>query len=203
MYYGGKMDWQVLQSTYDEYEEEDGVSIKFSFSTEIRRKAFNILKSSLRESQIPWLNCIEPRNDRWRVDLDILKEYFNDVKIEYDWFCGKHILTPEFDVYERESFGNTERRGRIAFHLTKSELEDRNDMTHQPNELKDYLKAFRRDYPNSNRCIFLMMKFGNTLVHQEIVELIRATCKRHGYSALRADDKRYSALPGLVWAISS
>lgn len=68
-----------------------------------------------------------------------------------------------------------------------------------PTELAESLKRFRKDYPNSSKCAFIMMRFGTTKAHNEIVQSIRDTLGAHGIKALRADDKDYH--DDLFWNI--
>lgn len=53
------------------------------------------------------------------------------------------------------------------------------------------LKKFRADYPIGNKTAFIIMQFGNTKPHPAIVTCIKNTLKKHGITALRADDKKY------------
>jgi len=68
-----------------------------------------------------------------------------------------------------------------------------------PTELTESLKRFRKDYPNPSTCAFIMMRFGTTKAHNEIVQSIRDTLGAHGIKALRADDKDYH--DDLFWNI--
>ncbi len=68
-----------------------------------------------------------------------------------------------------------------------------------PTELAESLKRFRKDYPNPSTCAFIMMRFGTTKAHNEIVQSIRDTLGAHGIKALRADDKDYH--DDLFWNI--
>jgi len=62
-----------------------------------------------------------------------------------------------------------------------------------PVEISVSLKAFREDYPLAQRCAFVMMRFGQTQMHNEIVAAIRRALSDRGITALRADDKEYHA----------
>jgi hypothetical protein len=68
-----------------------------------------------------------------------------------------------------------------------------------PTELAESLKRFQRDYPNPSKCAFIMMRFGTTKAHNEIVQSIRDALASHGIKALRADDKDYH--DDLFWNI--
>ncbi|HEX2944673.1 MAG TPA: glycosyl hydrolase family 28-related protein [Clostridia bacterium] len=60
-----------------------------------------------------------------------------------------------------------------------------------PTELTGSLEKFRNDYPEGNKTAFLMMKFGSTHMHEQIVMIIKETLKLSGITVLRADDKEY------------
>lgn len=60
-----------------------------------------------------------------------------------------------------------------------------------PSEILTSLDSFRADFQNTSKTAFLMMRFGNTRAHSEIVQSIRETVIPLGISALRADDREY------------
>jgi hypothetical protein len=60
-----------------------------------------------------------------------------------------------------------------------------------PIEIKESLDRFRRDYPDSSKVGFIMMQFGKTEAHNEILGGIRLALKRYGCAGIRADDKEY------------
>jgi hypothetical protein len=68
-----------------------------------------------------------------------------------------------------------------------------------PPELAESLKRFRKDHPNPAGCAFVMMRFGTTKAHTEIIQSIRDALAKHGFKALRADDKEYH--DDLFWNI--
>ena len=64
-------------------------------------------------------------------------------------------------------------------------------MHRAPVELTASLAAFRQDFPDSSRLAFVMMRFGKTEAHMNILRGIRDTLDPHQFIALRADDKQY------------
>lgn len=70
-----------------------------------------------------------------------------------------------------------------------SELETR--MEYTPPVITESLIRFHADHPNSVATCFIMMRFGETPAHDNIVKAIRSACEARGISALRADDKEY------------
>lgn len=60
-----------------------------------------------------------------------------------------------------------------------------------PSEIRESLERFRRDYPDARRVAFLMMRFGKTKAHEDIVSGIKAALDPLGVTVVRADDKQY------------
>lgn len=58
-------------------------------------------------------------------------------------------------------------------------------------EIASGLEKFRADYPIGKKTAFIIMQFGSTTPHTEIVACIKTTLEKHGITALRADDKEY------------
>ena len=72
---------------------------------------------------------------------------------------------------------------------SESLIED--EINNFPPEITLSLKKFREDYPYTHKTAFIIMQFGKTPAHQNIVESIKQVCDKHGIVALRADDKEY------------
>ena len=60
-----------------------------------------------------------------------------------------------------------------------------------PLEITDSLQRFLKDHPEPRRSAFIMMQFGSTEMHEQIVAGIKDTLAKYGITALRADDKEY------------
>lgn len=58
-------------------------------------------------------------------------------------------------------------------------------------EIASGLEKFRKDFPDGSRTAFIIMQFGSTKLHQDIVSTIKEVLSRHGITGLRADDKEY------------
>lgn len=59
-----------------------------------------------------------------------------------------------------------------------------------PPEIQDSLKRFREDHAGG-KTAFVMMQFGNSILHNKIIFTIRSALRPVGISVLRADDKEY------------
>lgn len=64
-------------------------------------------------------------------------------------------------------------------------------MRRPPIEITSSLTAFRSDFPDSSRIAFVMMQFGSSKAHGQILAGIRNALDPHQFVALRADDKQY------------
>lgn len=60
-----------------------------------------------------------------------------------------------------------------------------------PPAIADSLSRFVQENPDPAKTCFIMMQFGTTRLHNEIVEGIRAVLDSYGISGLRADDRQY------------
>lgn len=58
--------------------------------------------------------------------------------------------------------------------------------------LEAYLRQFHLDHPDSNRNVFLVMRFQDQPPFPEIVDSIKIQCATHDLKVLRADDKEYT-----------
>ena len=60
-----------------------------------------------------------------------------------------------------------------------------------PVEITESLERFRKDHPNSSKVAFIMMRFGSTPAHVNIMEGIKEALQPFGLVAVRADEKEY------------
>jgi hypothetical protein len=64
--------------------------------------------------------------------------------------------------------------------------------------LQPFLEQFHKDHPQTNRNVFLMMRFEPSEQHEEIRSAIVAACAEYGLAVLRADDRLYPT-DGDLW----
>ena len=69
-------------------------------------------------------------------------------------------------------------------------MESQPRMTH-PVEIHESLALFKNEHPDPARVAFIMMQFGKTRAHDEIVEGIKAGLVPAGITGLRADERHY------------
>ncbi|MGB7922349.1 MAG: hypothetical protein WCF57_03810 [Pyrinomonadaceae bacterium] len=60
-----------------------------------------------------------------------------------------------------------------------------------PVEIQESLELFKTDYPDPRKVAFIMMRFGNTKAHTDILKGIQHTLDPFGITAVRADEKQY------------
>lgn len=65
------------------------------------------------------------------------------------------------------------------------------DLHEIPTEIRDSLRNFQSVYPNADKQGFVMMKFGESPAHTEILKGIRQALSDCGMTALRADDRQF------------
>jgi hypothetical protein len=108
---------------------------------------------------------------------------------DLDWFNGRAYLEPEFEVKKhdldisKKSYYETH----IVFYLNRKLLGAK--PVSIPPEIQHSLREFRLDHPDPKKVAFILMRFGPTAAHSNIVQGIRDTLAPHGISAVRADDK--------------
>lgn len=184
----GDIVWQYSEGRFDD---EDGVCISLtlhSFREQYqRRQAFRAIERILAENDVKWIN---PEAEHWHVDIDQLHGLFPDIP-QFDWLKGTVTVKPEFEKTERDSIGKSSFDASIRLYLTKRELVHMPPKDEHPVEIQESLARFRKDHPNSANVAFLMMRFGNTQAHKDIVDGIRDLFSGYGIAVLRGDDKQY------------
>lgn len=58
-------------------------------------------------------------------------------------------------------------------------------------EIASGIEKFKTDYPTGSKTAFIIMQFGGTKLHGNIVACIKDTLTKYNITALRADDKQY------------
>lgn len=152
----------------------------------LEKNAIKTLLKQMEDTEVPWLS---PGRGEWLFDLDKMKEEYKDLQ-ELDWCRGRVFVEPEF-VVRREGVDVAKDKyyeTYIVFYINPRLL----GMTpaHQvPVEIQQSLREFRLDHPDPKKTAFILMRFGKTSAHNNIVQGIRDTLAPYGISAVRADDK--------------
>ena len=60
-----------------------------------------------------------------------------------------------------------------------------------PITIQESLEKFKENHPDPTKVAFIMMQFGKTKAHEEIVKAIRSVLDSHGIRGVKANDKEY------------
>lgn len=178
------------------WDEEEGVKVSFYLASVSsasvsspyqRRQAIKAVERILKKNDVPW---IVPGEREWTFDLDKLKEFIPNLS-SLDWLKGKTSIEPEFEPEERIVFGKPRYDAKVAFYIAPEALRRPAVRLEPPVEIQESLKRFKEDYPDPTKVAFIMMPFGKTKAHREIMKTIRRVLDSHGIAGVRADDKQY------------
>jgi len=175
-------------------DEEESIEVRFfvllkDSAAPMQADAMKILQKELESDEATWFS---PGRKEWLFDLDRMKEQFEGLQA-LDWCRGRVYVEPEFQVEkERAAMSRSKYYETfIVFYLNPGAL----GMTpmHVPPEIQQSIRDFRLDHPDPRKVAFLMMKYGKTKAHENIVEGIKQALAPQGIVALRADEKDYHA----------
>ena len=202
---------------------EDEVSLSLTILTDTKQNFSNkrsflaFAEKYLHCLGASWIN-IGPEDEFCYIDLDLLKNSIPDFASFPTWFCGKKRYL--IGIYKAgnwaysDTFGRLTQTGenaeygsyRITLSVTETdpietiELMDallvKNSNTAEqvmPVEIQDSMVKFREDYPEQKKTAFILMKFGSSAAHSDILSIIQDSLKPHKIIALRADMKEYHA----------
>ena len=121
-------------------------------------------------------------SNKYGIDPSYQTNSFQD---HFDEVMNRFI-DPAIDYLERE----------LEFQVPQDEILDPFSIQYgiqsqYPLEIHESLERFKRDYPDFRRNAFVMMKFGKTRGHNEIINSIKSSLEKYSINALRADDKQY------------
>lgn len=185
-----KLHW--FYNTKNNFRDEDE-SVQIRFHLPIRKSptpqkddALRGLLKKMETTYVPWLI---PGRKEWTFDLDRMKEEFQKFK-EWDWCRGRIHVEPEFEIRNEDVDITDEKyyQTHIVFYIYRGTL-GMKPIYATPPEIQLSLREFQLDYPDPNKAAFIMMRFGNTQAHNEIVQGIKNALSPYGISAVRADDK--------------
>ena len=181
----GDINWQHGEVNWDN---EEGLKIILTISDFMgqynRSQTIKKVERSLK-NDIPWITT---GRKEWVFDLDKLKEAFPDLSV-IEWFKGKVYIEPEFE--SKKGRIKTFYESILSFYITPEDLRGCDILIEPPIEINESLERFKRDYPDPTKVAFIMMQFGKTDAHEEIVKAIRNVLSSHGIEGVRADDREY------------
>jgi hypothetical protein len=142
---------------------------------------------------------IRPGTTGWIVDLDGLTEAIEALR-DLEWLRGKVVVQPEVEITEREvrqQQGAPSRAPRewsttVVLYIDRDMVGTQIPEGGQvPDAIRGSLARFREDHPDPRRAAFVMMRFGDTEAHRQIMAGIDAALSPYGIRALRADQREY------------
>jgi len=136
---------------------------------------------------LPTLLAAAPKRDRQELDQlarDWLRSHIEDCQSR----LNEHAARIGFPTANQFDLGRDRVLKALAARLY---LLSRTVPLGVPSGVEESLGRFRRDYTDSDKVAFLMMRFGKTKAHESIVAGIRAALDPQGIAVLRADDKQY------------
>jgi hypothetical protein len=177
------------QNQVEEHEGE-GIRVVFKLPDHVRgsRAAAAYLRSELLRAQVTWLRPLNPSLTHWLLDPTTLQIERPTLETP-SWARHKAAVVPNYRHDYR--IGWRQFGAAIAFELDQNYPREVEVPTFFP-ELSESLAEFHHQHPRSGRYAFVMMRFGETRLHNEIISGIRAACDSLGLVALRADDRTYS-----------
>lgn len=185
----GDISWQYGES--GAWDEEEGVKVSFnlaSFSSQYqRRQAIKEIEGILEKNNVPWITS---GHKEWTLDLDKLKDFIPELSSK-DWLKGEVSIEPEFETEESIVFDKPHYNARVAFYIVPEVLRGSAMVLDPLIEIQKSLACFKRDYPDPTKVAFIMMQFGETKAHAEIVKAIRSALNTHGIRGVKANDKDY------------
>ncbi len=185
----GKIQWDHEKTA--SRNDKEGVTISIEllphFSKIKRHLAIMQIRKILEKNDVPWLI---PGVKEWTIYLDKLKIFIPDIS-SLTWFNGKISIEPEFETEETLDLGDPLYDAKLVFYIHPEDMENIIMPLESPIEIQESLTLFKDDYPNPNKVAFIMMRYGETKAHDEIVKAIRSALASHGIDGIRADDKQY------------
>lgn len=186
----GKLHWFYNTRNLFPHEDEN-IEVRFFMlmkDTPAPQKgdAIRILLKQMENTSVSWLI---PDRKEWAFDLNRMKEAFKNLE-ELDWCNGRVYLEPEFEVKGEDVDISNHKyyQANIAFYINQEAL-GMTPLHTIPPEIQNSLREFRLDHPDPKKVAFIMMRFGSTSAHTDIVQGIKDALAPHKISAVRADDK--------------
>lgn len=149
----------------------------------------------LTKYNITYLRPVRNLTGEWVMDLKEFRHSFACLS-ESDKFNCQVTIEPDH-IYKSEINDFTDEiisdYTTIKFSIYPEDLllSSVNNNTNFPDDLGEPIKRFRKDFGINNKCGFLMMKFEDSKIQNEIVEIVKSEFEKKGINILRADDKWY------------
>jgi len=169
----------------------EGVKIKFSHMLPLsneKREVVHFMKKFLEKKENTDINWVIPNYKKWEFDLDKIKKKIPDLS-SIEWLTGKVFLEPDIFVDPNEKVGS--KGTNITFYITKDTVRRLSIYIKPPSEIEGSIKGFQEDYPITSHTAFIMMRYGESKAHNNILKTIKKTLENLGIKGVVAKDKEY------------
>lgn len=167
---GGEYLDNYFSKSYEELNDEY-VQQKILECLQIIRKT---IPSSFQRERFPILgfcHLLKIQNEKFTYNMQLLKE--------------RKCIT-KYDSDEGDFFINEK-----GINFLQKMRKDKNKAILIPSDIKESLKAFLKDHPNTKKTAFIMMRFEKSEVHKRILKAIKKKLQEYNIVGLRADEKQY------------
>jgi len=181
------IEWEF--SSFNRHDE--GISIEFPvlYTNYEKRDWLKMIARALRQNEEHWLKPRTTLEDEWIIDLTFLRNRFAQIE-GLNWLQGIVQIKPKWNRASKSSLSGSETE-KIKFEISDLEVE-KTSLIIEFRELEPSLESILADYPVSQKCGFVMMKYDDTPLQKQCYSTIEKTLEEKGLYALRADKKAYS-----------
>jgi len=187
---------KIDETIADETKSESPIIIYYNENGKItRHEILRRFYEILREIKYDWIRPMNTLTGEWLIDLKQLKNNFDSLK-KTAYLKSKITLEPEYiqDVsYDSITGKDIVKSTMVKFSIYPDDINSSSlfyDIEIE-GEILDPLQNFRKDFPDSKRCCFLMMKFEDSKEQTKIVKALKEEFNKRGLNLLRVDDKAY------------
>ncbi|NJL70960.1 MAG: hypothetical protein HC888_04745 [Candidatus Competibacteraceae bacterium] len=187
----GEIDWQCGEF-YNRTYKVDAARISIHFITLYRKLSDQeLLKryaETLSRNKIDW---IEKSGNSWQIDPFGLRAIYPELPDSL-LRGGKVKVAPEIDTKENQHIGGKTFTQSVSMYLDPEEvLTTMATQDEVPAEIRESIERLQKDTSQFSKKAFIIMGFGSTTAHRQVVEAIRAKLQEFRIQGLRADDKQY------------
>jgi nucleoside 2-deoxyribosyltransferase len=183
----------IQYPNYDGIPNDSPVFIYYKEDTDLTKH--EILKrfyKLLQVDNITYLRPAENLTGEWIFNLQEFRHNFECLK-EVDYLQCSITIEPEYfrkinDYKNNEERSTEETSIRISVYKEDLNLLKSNQLVIN-DELSLSLEKFRKNYPVTEKYGFLMMKFEDSRIQKEIIDVLKSHLLEKGIKLLRADDK--------------
>lgn len=167
-----------------------------------RREVNGLFRDFVNRYQVFW---ITPGYKECIFDLEKLRNLYPEFS-EKDWLVGKIAIQAEFETFRppHEIIRDTEMKKagivlppyenyecELIFTIVPEIIAQNIETPGAPIEIQESLNRFKLDFNDPRKVAFLIMRFGESIAHNDIDAGIKEALKKYGITGIRADEKQY------------